>query len=324
MIQNKEVGPLSRTTLIAAALGVSLVTAALSSSIGMELLRGWLTFAVRVIPKVKVRWDGLVIFTLGFLLACALTHCFLQWLVRESQLKRSAAIVPWRLSSSVSLVAIVLLIFAIGISMAGIVHQVGWIMNSPKSLYVGEIQSEEDAQRSPYRPELVATTTHASWIFESLPFIHYMWLEIDRSQPWNSELNKSKVKGLVIEALCPSQGYPYKSPDGLGLTHVVGNLEVTECGRKLRLSDIEDTSQTILAGEIQVGFSPWAMPDNGRPLKYGIRHDWSHVANDSLGFGSSHTSGANFVLLDGSVSFLSTATDPKVLEQLGKLKVKEK
>jgi hypothetical protein len=163
---------------------------------------------------------------------------------------------------------------------------------------------------------------HASWIFESLVYLSHVQPEIDRSQPWNGESNITKVKGLVFEAICPSQGYPHKSLDGLGLTHVVGNREVTESGRPLKLKDFEDASQTIMAGEINVGFSPWAMPNNGRLPKHGIRKDWSHISNDSLGFGSSHHSGANMLMVDSSVQFLSDKTDPVVLEQLGRLRTK--
>lgn len=308
-----------RIALIAAALG-GLMMIALSNSIGMELLTGWFHFAVRVIPKVKVRWDGIGIFAAGTLLACALTHFFLQWLTRESQLKRGVPLAPWRVSSSLSLVVIVLLIFVIGTSMAGIVHQVGWIINSPKGLYTGEIQTEEDALRSPYRPGVIAVDNKMSWIFETLPY-YSLRPEIDRSQPWNGESNITKVKGLIIETLCPSQGYPHKSIDGLGLTHIVGNREITEAGRALKLRDLEDASQTLMAGEINVGFSPWAMPNNGRSPKEGIRQAWSEVSNESLGFGSTHPSGANMLMVDGSVPFLSDKTDAKVLEQLGRLRI---
>ena len=320
---NDESGRNKRTAIVAAVLGSVLVLFALSSSVALELLTGWFHFAIRVLPKVRVRWDGIAVFTIGTLFACALSHFFLRWLVRESQLRRSVPVATWRVSSSVSLVAILLFIFAIGISMAGIVHQVGWIMNSPKGLYTTEVQTEEDASRSPYKPEIVAVGNQVSWIFESLIYIGYMRPEIDRSQPWNGESNKNKVTGLVPETLCPSQGFPHKSLDGLGLTHIVGNREVTEHGRELRLIDFESASQTIMAGEIQIGFSPWAMPNNGRLPKHGIRQEWSQVANGSLGFGSSHNSGANMLMVDDSVLFLSNQTDPKVLEQLGQLKVKK-
>lgn len=307
--------------ILAVILGFAALLIGLSTLVGNELLVGWLRFIGRVIPKVKVRVDGVAVFGVGTLLVCAFTHSFLKWLVRESQLKRSVPLVPWRLSSSIALVAIILLVFAIGISMAGIVHQIGWIMNSPRGLYVSEIQTEEDASRSPYDPAITASGTDVSWIYVSLPF-YYIRPDLDRTLPWNAEPNKQKLKVLVMDVLCPSQGYPHKSMDGLGLTHVVGNREVTESGQRLRSSDFSDTSRTILAGEINVGFSPWAMPNNGRSPANGISQDWSRVGNQSLGFGSAHTAGANIIMVDASVSFMSRDTDPKVLEQLGRLKTK--
>jgi prepilin-type processing-associated H-X9-DG protein len=63
------------------------------------------------------------------------------------------------------------------------------------------------------------------------------------------------------------------------------------------------------------------MPNNGRNLKNRIRNDWSKVPNENLGFGSSHTGGANMLKVDGAVEFLSEKTDSKVLEQLGHLKL---
>ena len=309
--------------LISIALGAVLSAILFSSSICEELLIGWCRFAIRVVPKAKVHWDGVAIFSLGTLIACLLTHVFLRWLVHESQLKRQVPLAPWRLASSVSLVVIVLLIFLIGISMAGIVHQVGWIINSPEDRYVSTVQTEKDSMRSPYRPGVIATSNQASWIFEILPYSHYMQPEIDRAEPWNGESNISKAKGLVSDALCPSQGYPHKTPDGLGLTHIVGNSQVTESNRMLQLKDFGDASNTIFAGEIQVGFSPWAMPNNGRQFRHGIRNDWSNAPNENLGFGSSHTGGANILKVDGAVEFLSGKTDSRVLEQLGQLKLKE-
>ena len=318
MEQNEARRRLNRTALVTTLIAIALFMLAQSSSFCIELLTGWLHFAMRVVPKVRVRLDGIAIFAVGMLLACALTHFFLRWLVRESQLKRNVRLTPWRASSSVSLVAIILLVFAIGISMAGIVHQVGWIISSPKGLYTSEIQTEEDASRSPYQPGVVAVGNQVSWIFEILPYLPAMKPEIDRSKPWNEESNKAKLNGLVIQVFCPSQGHPHKAVDGLGLTHVVQNRELKS------IRNIENASQTIMAGEIQLGFSPWEMPNNGRLPKHGIRNNWSDVPNESLGFGSSHISGANMLMADDSVSFLSVETDPKVLEQLGQPKFKNR
>ena len=307
-------------TVLGGLVGLGLLGLMMTSLIGYELLTGWASFVRRVFPKVRLRPDGIALFCFGTFAVVVLTHFFLHWLVRESQRKRNAKQVPWPLASSFSLVSIVLLIFGIGIAMAGIVHQVGWIINSPVGSLVNEVQSESDARRSPYQPEVLAKGNQASWIFESLIFTHVQ-PTINRNEPWNSPSNAEKIKCLVVEALCPSQGYPHKTQDGLGLTHVVGNREVTESEKKLRLQDLDGIGQTVLGGEIQIGFSPWAMPNNGRSMNHGIRSDWNNTPNAQLGFGSTHGGGANLMVLDGSVSFMSDKTDAKVLEQLGRLKL---
>jgi hypothetical protein len=68
-------------------------------------------------------------------------------------------------------------------------------------------------------------------------------------------------------------------------------------------------SNTILIGEVNHAFRPWGHPANWRDPATGI--------NRPNGFGGAPGSGgARFVMMDGSVRFLSQDTDPAVLEAL--------
>ena len=114
----------------------------------------------------------------------------------------------------------------------------------------------------------------------------------------------------------------------------------------VKFSDFRDgTSNTILLGEIAVvtddqGEKCWVVADwfagwtsMQRVPRAGINHPWPNLPgacsvaphsnapqcgpNPTLGFGSYHPGGANFVFADGSVKFLKDSTSPGVLSALG-------
>src|SRR5205807_10649442 len=70
------------------------------------------------------------------------------------------------------------------------------------------------------------------------------------------------------------------------------------------------TSTTLLVGEVHAEFKPWGHPVNWRDPAKGINRS-------AEGFGGSrYSGGANFLMADGSVHFISEQVSPEVLRAL--------
>ena len=123
----------------AAALPLAVVTSCLGIWIpGIEvaflLFVGWVPYLVRVVPQVTIRWD-LVGSTAAYAAALVVgAHFFLRWLHREW--RRGDAPAPaWPWWRTLGGLALVLLLFASGTAMVGIVHQTAWLARSPEPMY---------------------------------------------------------------------------------------------------------------------------------------------------------------------------------------------
>lgn len=102
-----------------------------------RLAFGWVSYLARVVPRVTISWEGvftgcfcLILFTVGL-------HLFLRWFHGEIQnTVRSPdhGSKRWSPRWTASLVSIVVLMFATGISAAVVVHQAGWLLASRRSL----------------------------------------------------------------------------------------------------------------------------------------------------------------------------------------------
>ena len=130
--------------------------------------------------------------------------------------------------------------------------------------------------------------------------------------PWNHPENAVYFKCVIPELINPSlRGAPLTDADGYGLNHYSVNCHVLGANRGLKLAQITDgTATTLLAGEINANFKPWAHPINFRDPAKGINR-----SPDGFG-GPRLAAGANFVMADGSVHFISERIDPAVLRAL--------
>jgi hypothetical protein len=164
---------------------------------------------------------------------------------------------------------------------------------------------------------------------------------IDFSRPWNEPPNDRLYRCALWDFLNPSIAEVFDK-GGYGLSHVAGNVHVLPIGRipptdspssvfdvipklkslshddaaqrnlPLRFADIRDgTANTILIGQSAGNFRPWGHPANVRDPALGVGR-----SVDGFG-GPPGAAGAQFVMVDGSVRFISNQVDPKVIRALG-------
>ncbi len=108
------------------------------------------------------------------------------------------------------------------------------------------------------------------------------------------------------------EGSGLTDPRGFGLSHYSANVHVMGGNRTMRPSDLSDTSNTILIGEVNAGFQPWGHPVNWRDPALGVNRS-------PHGFGGApYAGGAQLLMADGSVRFVSEKFSPDVMRALGK------
>jgi len=316
---------------IAIALGV--VTFACGLRIGwpqilFELGWGWISFFGRTLNHVIVRWDGVLIFIVGTLLIVGLLHWLLCWLYRAvNDAPKSGATGrrAWRLKWTVLIVATIELAFVAGISMIGATHQTAWLMRSDepwygKSFRYNNISVETQLRfeafellnfESAFR-QLPRDSENVSWIVDALRNSHYSreTENLDLTLPWNAEANRQSFTKphpsylnhrLIVDSIVDERGYP--------VSHYAGNRRIFASVQKVSSDDLLDgASNTLLIGEINSGFLPWASPGNVR--------DVSAPLNSAQGFGEAIPGQIMVVTADASVKVFDTEIDPTVLKQL--------
>lgn len=147
-----------------------------------------------------------------------------------------------------------------------------------------------------------------SWQTFILPFMDQapLYNRIDMDQPWTTPENRKHFTQVIPDYLHPSVEETV-SPDGLALSHYIGNELLLETNGNTRFRDITDgASTTIMAIESGEGFKPWGDPTN-----------IDHPANVMREGRKTSMVGGNHVLLsDGAVRFVSENIDPDVLKAM--------
>ncbi|WP_339729317.1 DUF1559 domain-containing protein [uncultured Gimesia sp.] len=147
-----------------------------------------------------------------------------------------------------------------------------------------------------------------SWQTYILPFMDHasLYNQIDFQQPWSVPENQPLFTQEIPAYLHPSIEEKV-SPEGLGLSHYVGNKLFMKTNGNIRMRNITDgTSNTIMAIETGENFKPWGDPTNiADPVNI-------------MGAGKkSSMLGGNHVLMgDGAIRFVSENIDPAVLKAL--------
>jgi hypothetical protein len=318
---------------LAALLAVCFVTGVALTTLegGVTLLVGWVPFLGRVLPQISVNWPSVAVGLVALALFAAGVHA-----VGSTGGSKRAGEHPaaprWRFRWTVSIVALVILLFAAGISVIGAVHQVTWLARSDRyAQTVGGGSRQGDINlrmigmgiggyRDTHRGQLPSSATAADaadglmlhgWETQILPYMVYSTQEIDLKKPWNDPVNQRYFKCIIPDLINPDFRAPeLEDGDGYGLTHYSANSHVLAAGKRMKLEDIKDgTANTLLIGEVNADFRPWGRPNNVRDPTAGI--------NSPRGFGGAPgRGGARFAMVDGSVRFVSDNISPDVLRAL--------
>ncbi len=101
---------------------------------GFAILFGWMGFIQRTLPQITFNGDLVVMGCLCALIVLLLAHWCMGWITTSVATARGKTWRwPWK-ATVCGLIAIALF-FVVGMSVGGVVHQVGWISASPGSLY---------------------------------------------------------------------------------------------------------------------------------------------------------------------------------------------
>lgn len=306
-----------------------------SGQIGISILFGWVSYLMRVLPSVTVSWDGVGIAAFSIIVFSLLVHFFGRWYYRETANDKTTRPGRWRRRWTVAIVVVVLTMFVAGIAMVGVCHQAIWLASDEEPMFESVEQSVggrhgssetnlkfmgmaywnyyDMEQQLPSGGEMNEFgEMRRSWMTEILPFMNYIPEEIDHDLPWNHPKNADAFSSVIPEFINPElRQAPVRDRNGYGVSHYAGNSRVLRPNHRMQPNDFEGgTSNTILAGEVNRGFVAWANPANLRDPANGIN-------KDAVTFGGRRgAEGANFLMVDGEVRFLSEDIDQDVLRAL--------
>lgn len=194
---------------------------------------------------------------------------------------------------------------------------------------IGPIRSEEKGK-------------HIGWLVQILPFIeqHAMYEHFDFDSGVYDAPNKDVRMASFSSVLCPSNPFGRSGDDKPQPSHYAGcngdtetpiddnNTGVFYLNSKTRYSDIRDgSSNTILCGEILgdgdgLGWVSGTRATLRNASGFEDNQAWNGGPSTpapplTVGqFGSFHPGGAQFVLADGAVRYLSNRIDPVLFRQL--------
>jgi hypothetical protein len=316
------------------AVGIALAIAGLlilSNWVTLEgvwtLLFGWIGFLGRVLPKVQVNRESAAVGAIALVLFTASVHGMGRGAVRATSSEGAPQRV-WRFRWTAALVIVA---FAAGTAMIGVVHQVSWLAKSEqpllgeavgayardsqqqvRTMMFGVLNHESAKERFPAGAMLneKGEATHG-WETAALPFGYYS-ARIDRETPWNDAVNQKIFKCVLPDFINPDfRTAPIVDDEGYGLNHYSGNSRVLKTGEGMALSEIKDgAASTILIGEVSNGFSPWGQPGNVRDPARGVGR-----GVDDFG-GPRRRGGTAFGMADGAVRMIADDVDPEVLRGL--------
>ena len=295
---------------------------------------GWAQFLFRVLPRLTWDRNAIVLTAAAFALFTLGVHWLGRALMRWRGSERR-----WRAGWSAAVTSCVVVAFAAGICMIGVVHQTGWLMANTEPFVTeserlpshGNDQSAQvklkilafgvinslDANANRPKNEADPSVAHHSWVSYAISYSDYSLSNgngerVDMNLSWNNPKNQKFFRGAIPLLTNPSMpDAPLRDLKGFGLAHYAANCRAMQFGAFRSLNEFTDgTDNTILIGEVNANFRPWGDPGNVRDPARGI-------SRSRFGFGGPPTSGgALFGMADGSVRFVSESVSPAVLRAL--------
>lgn len=279
------------------------------------LLFGWIPFLGRVLPDVRPDGPSVAVGAVALALFAAGVHVL-------GRSVRGAA--RWRLRWTLAVVVGVPLLFAAGIAVIGVSHQLAWLATADqpavgKSLQRG-MTAETSAKEIGYGLTNYHDTFHTlppggtfaadgtalhSWETHLLPYFWSYTSDIDLKQPWDGPENERYFRCVLPNFVNPGFRTPPLEDDrGFGLSHYAANSRVMAANTAVKLDGLPNgAANTIIVGEVNANFRPWGHPLNFRD------------AADPRAFGGP-AAGTLFLMADGSVRVLGKDTDPAVRRAL--------
>ena len=188
---------------------------------------------------------------------------------------------------------------------------------------IGLALSYDETQRGSFAPlnSVQDNGPPTSWRVEMLPYLEQKTLfdSYDLASPWDSEENTKLASTKVTAFVCPSNLQPtdadgryftaYARPFGANVkSAVAGKIDLSQVGRSNSIAVVESCGQNII----------WTEPRDAlvEERTAGINLPGKTRGTSDGAISSYHTGGAQVVMLDGAVRFLSQSVDRKVLQQM--------
>ncbi len=331
---------------------LSVLAMILFGELGEQFALGWLMFPFAVLPRVTVDRPSVIAGTLAFVSFAFGIHHTGRWCVSWLP-ENFIAARTWRLRQTCIVVIAVTLLFSLGTSLVGVVHQVIWLSTSrsapslsvssdspPRSIIGGLRQSEghsllHDQMKvgvGNFYNELPPGGTMNSdgellhgWMLSFGPPI---WPGgIDFSVPWNKPPNDRFYRCQFEQFLNPMQPGPIFDRDGFGLTHFAGNVHLFPI-RTVHFNGDDGfmahfRARGVSFNDISDGRSNTLLigtvGQNHKPWGYpaNVRDPGEGLNRTPTGFGGPPGQrSAHFVMADGSVREINDKTDPRILRAL--------
>lgn len=153
-----------------------------------------------------------------------------------------------------------------------------------------------------------------SWRVFLLPYLERsdLYQRYDFNKPWDSPENQALANEIIAVYSCPSDAKPSSKTSYMV---VEGTGTIFDGPQSSMIQTITDgTSNTILVVEVTGSTVNWLEPKDISPADFVAR-----ATAKTPGPGgklSNHVGGANVLFADGSVQFISSNVDPRVLQAM--------
>ena len=150
-----------------------------------------------------------------------------------------------------------------------------------------------------------------SWRVLILPYIDQLALynQYDFSEPWDGPTNGRLLVQMPAVYACPSHAAS-GTMTTTAYAGVFGEHCVFRGSEPVAIKDISDgTVNTLIVGEAVKANIPWMKPEDIDIKQY-------PTIGGAAGFSSDHAGGAQFLMCDGAVRFISASLVPQTLKAL--------